>query len=243
MIEKKKPPPRAGLITPKAKSQVTPLKKAPAIKDKSTVTVKVGIDGFDASMTESEKLAVMATQSSLAVLTLEQYAGAGGELKLADLMAEMKKKGDAVVGGDLTLIERMLVSQAITLDVMFHNLAQRAHRQESFKGIEVLMRLGLKAQAQARSTAEALALVKNPMPYIRQANIANGPQQVNNGNASASGHTSISTQSATHQNTAIADDRASGRTALTSQAGSRQKAEFSKQYAQARTPARGQFSE
>ena len=42
------------------------------------------------------------------------------------------------------------------------------------------MRLALKAQAQARSTAEALALLKNPMPYIRQANIANGPQQVNN---------------------------------------------------------------
>ena len=43
------------------------------------------------------------------------------------------------------------------------------------------MRLALKAQAQARATAETLALIKNPMPYIRQANIANGPQQVNNG--------------------------------------------------------------
>jgi len=185
MTEKKKPPTRAGLVIPKAKRKVTPPKKAPAIKDKSTVTVKVGIDGFDASMTESEKMAALATESSLSLLTLEQYAGAGGELKLIDLMAEMKKKGDAVVGGDLTLIERMLVSQAITLDVMFHNMAQRAHRHESLKGFEVLMRLGLKAQAQARSTAEALALVKNPMPYIRQANIANGPQQVNNGAAPA----------------------------------------------------------
>ena len=43
------------------------------------------------------------------------------------------------------------------------------------------MRLALKAQAQARSTAEALAVIKNPMPYIRQANIAHGHQQVNNG--------------------------------------------------------------
>jgi len=42
------------------------------------------------------------------------------------------------------------------------------------------MRLALKAQAQARSTAEALALLKNPMPYIKQANIAHGHQQVNN---------------------------------------------------------------
>ena len=42
------------------------------------------------------------------------------------------------------------------------------------------MRLALKAQAQARSTAEALALLKNPMPYIKQANMTTGPQQVNN---------------------------------------------------------------
>ncbi len=55
------------------------------------------------------------------------------------------------------------------------------------------MRLALKAQAQARSTAEALALLKNPQPYIRQANIANGHQQVNNTYASASAHTGIPT--------------------------------------------------
>ncbi len=164
--------------------KTTTKKAPPSTKDKNAVTVKIGTQGIDASMSYSQKLAVLVTESSLSARTLQQYSGVGDKVELADLMAEMKKKGDAVVVGDLTLIERMLVSQAITLDAMFHNLAQRAHRQESFKGIEVLMRLGLKAQAQARSTAEALALIKNPMPYIRQANIANGPQQVNNGNAS-----------------------------------------------------------
>lgn len=187
MSEKKKPPTRARLATQKAKRKVTPSKKAPAkktppiTKDKNTVTVKVAIHGIHESMTDSEKGAILVTQSALSAVTLKQYAGGGDTLKMNDLLAEMQKKGDAVVGGDLTMIERMLVSQAITLDAMFHNLAQRSHRQESFKGIEVLMRLGLKAQAQARSTAEALALLKNPMLYIRQANIANGPQQVNNG--------------------------------------------------------------
>ena len=78
-------------------------------------------------------------------------------------------------------VERMLVNQILSLDMLFTNLTQRSGRQDPFKGIEVFMRLVLKAQAQARSTAEALALLKNPMPYIRQANIANGPQQVNNG--------------------------------------------------------------
>ena len=40
------------------------------------------------------------------------------------------------------------------------------------------MRLALKAQTQAGSTAEAVALLKNPQPYIRQANMTTAPQQV-----------------------------------------------------------------
>ena len=44
------------------------------------------------------------------------------------------------------------------------------------------MRLALKAQAQCRATIETLAAMKNPPVVIaRQANISNGPQQVNNG--------------------------------------------------------------
>ena len=46
------------------------------------------------------------------------------------------------------------------------------------------MRLALKAQAQCRATIETLAALKNPPIVIaRQANISNGPQQVNNGPA------------------------------------------------------------
>jgi hypothetical protein len=39
-----------------------------------------------------------------------------------------------------------------------------------------------KPQAQCRATIEALAEIKNPRPvaFVKQANIAQGPQQVNN---------------------------------------------------------------
>ena len=48
------------------------------------------------------------------------------------------------------------------------------------------LRLALKAQAQSRATAEALAAIKQgPVVIARQANIAHGPQQVNNGPAPA----------------------------------------------------------
>jgi hypothetical protein len=47
----------------------------------------------------------------------------------------------------------------------------------------VNLRLALKAQRQCRATLETLVAIKNPQPmaFVRQANIAHGPQQVNNG--------------------------------------------------------------
>jgi hypothetical protein len=48
--------------------------------------------------------------------------------------------------------------------------------------LEGFMRLALRAQSQCRATLETLATIKNPpVVFARQANIANGPQQVNNG--------------------------------------------------------------
>jgi hypothetical protein len=141
--------------------------------------------------TTSQALAKLATTSVLSSVTLKRYSGAGDALEVPDLVIEMRKAGDEVVEGNMGRVERMLVNQAITLDAIFNNMAQRSGKQDSFKGIEVLMRLALKAQAQARSTAEALALLKNPMPYIKQANMTTGPQQVNNTYAGTPSHSGI----------------------------------------------------
>ena len=137
----------------------------------------------------SEKLAALATDGALTAITLQAYTSgsAGKELGVTELLAAMRKAGEETVAGDMGRFERVLTHQFLTLDALFNNLAQRSGRQDSFKGIEVLMRLALKAQSQARATAETLALMKNPMPYIRQANIAHGPQQVNNGTPASAG--------------------------------------------------------
>jgi hypothetical protein len=131
--------------------------------------------------TKSQILAKLVTNSTLSGATLKQFSGAGDDIEVSDLVGEMRKAGDEAVAGNLGRVERMLANQLLTLDMLFNNLAQRSGRQETFKGIEVLMRLALKAQAQSRATAETLAVIKNPMPYIKQANIAHGHQQVNNG--------------------------------------------------------------
>jgi hypothetical protein len=79
----------------------------------------------------------------------------------------------------------MLMIQAHTLDAIFNTLALQASRAKYTDEIDRYLRLGLKAQSQCRATLETLATIKNPQPvaFVRQANIAHGPQQVNNDGA------------------------------------------------------------
>ena len=171
----KKSSPKTAPVTP------------PAKRDPNTFEVVASKD------TTSQALAKLATTSVLSAVTLKRYSGAGDALEVPDLVIEMRKAGDEVVEGNMGRVERMLANQAMTLDAIFNDMAQRSGRQDTYKGIEVLMRLALKAQAQARSTAEALALLKNPMPYIKQANMTTGPQQVNNTYAGTPSHSGIQT--------------------------------------------------
>ena len=60
---------------------------------------------------------------------------------------------------DLGTVECMLSTQIIALDALFNNLAERAHRAEYMSNLEVYLKLALKAQSQARCTAETLALI------------------------------------------------------------------------------------
>ena len=78
----------------------------------------------------------------------------------------------------------MLVAQTIALNAVFSDMAWRAAENigEYLPATEIYLRLAFKAQAQFRATIEALAEIKNPRPvaFVKQANIAQGPQQVNN---------------------------------------------------------------
>lgn len=114
-------------------------------------------------------------------IAMDAWGKFAGEANLADMVEGLSEKTKKVQDGDMRSVEAMLYGQAMTLQTMFTNLARRAANQEYLKQFQTHMTLALKAQSQCRSTLEALAQVKNPQPYIKQANIANGPQQVNNG--------------------------------------------------------------
>lgn len=118
-----------------------------------------------------------------AAMTIKEYSKRYGELDLMSLVGELSNQAKAVNDGNLKQAEAMLTVQAHTLDAVFNNLAQRAINAEYMDHLDRYLRLALKAQGQCRATLEALAALKNPasVAFVRQANIANGPQQVNNG--------------------------------------------------------------
>ncbi len=113
-------------------------------------------------------------------------------LNINAIAKELSDQVGAVNGGDMKRAEAMLVSQAHTLDTIFNNLMRSAKNQSQLLQYETHMRLALKAQTQCRATLESLAKIKNPpIVYAKQANFANGPQQVNNGTPSPAGKNEI----------------------------------------------------
>lgn len=125
--------------------------------------------------------------SATSALTLRkvmnEQLGAVADFTLSGLMEELSAQCASVSAGNLERPEAWLVTQAQTLDALFQDLIRMAYdNMPRFDPAERLLRLAFKAQSQSRATIETLALVKNPpsATFVRQANLANGPQQVNN---------------------------------------------------------------
>lgn len=100
---------------------------------------------------------------------------------ITELCKQLRTQVDAAVDNS-RYGEAMLASQAYTLDALFNNLARRAANADRMDTLETYLKLALRAQSQCRSTWEAVSAIQNPpLGYVKQANIAHGPQQVNNG--------------------------------------------------------------
>lgn len=119
-------------------------------------------------------------QNAVGVHAWSKFAG---EADLGDTVADLREQVKQVQAGEMGRVEAMLYGQALTLQTIFTSLARKAVAQEYLKQFQVNLTLALKAQTQCRATLAALAEIKNPRPvsFVQQANISNGPQQVNNG--------------------------------------------------------------
>ena len=134
------------------------------------------------------KAALSASVNNASVIHIFQENIMGKETDLNALIEGLQDNCENVHAGDLKSIETMLVTQAKALQTIFTSLARRAHGQTQQKHYESFLGLALKAQAQSRATITALVDLKYPRQatYVKQANIAHGAQQVNNGTAPAS---------------------------------------------------------
>ena len=131
------------------------------------------------------KAALSASVNNASVIHIFQENIMGKETDLNALIEGLQDNCQNVHAGDLKSIETMLVTQAKALQTIFTSLARKAHGQTYQKHYEAFLGLALKAQAQSRATITALVDLKYPRQatYVKQANIAHGAQQVNNGTA------------------------------------------------------------
>lgn len=140
----------------------------------------------DGKESREQLLARIAIQpSAQASTTIQEFNKSLGELDLDSLNTTISSQIVSVQSNNLKAVESMLFAQATALESIFYSLSRRAIANignvEAFEG---LLRLSFKAQSQSRATLETLGKIKNPQPiaFVRQANISNGHQQINNGN-------------------------------------------------------------
>ena len=128
-------------------------------------------------------MALLPSLNSACVIQAYQGNILGKDTNINLLVDELRETFKKAKTGDLHTMEAMLIGQATALQTIFTSLACRAANQEHLKQYETFLSLALKAQAQSRATITALVDLKYPKQatFVKQANIANGPQQVNNG--------------------------------------------------------------
>lgn len=107
------------------------------------------------------------------------------DLDILECRNEVVKRIRQVHDGNTVHVVGLLLTQALALSHIFAKLAikaAKADERDSTHEMEILLRVALKAQSQSRATLEAVLAAGNPpVLFAQQANVAFGPQQVNNG--------------------------------------------------------------
>lgn len=142
-------------------------------------------------VTEAAAVAKAAVHSAAnAAYVIHAFQGnvLGDGIDFSSLIEALDSSIEKTSKGDLANLESMLVGQALALQSIFTSLARGAAGQKNMKHYESLLGLALKAQANSRATIQAVVDLKYPRQavFAKQANISNGPQQVNNHAASHS---------------------------------------------------------
>lgn len=142
------------------------------------------IDGTtpEESALDFANLMISPEMASFRVITNRERQELMEQLDTPALIEALRHQTKAVHKGDLRAVEAMLMNQATALQSLFVKLTETGLQANLLRQQETALRLALKAQSQCRATLETLANIKNPpIVYAKQANVTNGPQQINNG--------------------------------------------------------------
>lgn len=136
-------------------------------------------------MTHAEIRAKVAIHPEInAALVMTAYPTASGvdASGWSEIAKELATAIRRIKDGDMLDAEAMLFSQATALQTLFVDLSMKAAKQTLLPHYQTFLTLALKAQSQSRSTIQALTELKFPRQVImKQTNVANGAQQINNG--------------------------------------------------------------
>lgn len=151
-----------------------------------------GLEQMTAEEREAHTAGIMAGPvlgNSLALAMFNEHSRAGEDTldkRVTEGFVALRDATARVKAGDMRDMEALLVAQAFTLNKIFETCALRAQRNMTThpEPARAWLATAIKAQAASRCTVEALVEVKHPRTatFIRaeQANVAAGPQQVNN---------------------------------------------------------------
>jgi hypothetical protein len=122
---------------------------------------------------------------TLVALVTQDYLPLSASSPL-DISDAVKEQAKSIHDGDLSQLESMLLQQAVAMQAMFVDLAARAKTATHLSTLNTLTQLALKSATGSRQSIAVLAEIKSPrsVAFVQQANIANGPQQINNHNLS-----------------------------------------------------------
>ena len=126
---------------------------------------------------------VVSGRATNAVTTVRFSKLTIGAVGLTECVTALTDAVAAAKRGDLGNAESVLIAQGAALNAIFTACAEHAvaHIGQHLDATERYLRLAFKAQGQCRTTLETLTAVRNrPTVIAQQANIAHGPQQVNN---------------------------------------------------------------
>jgi hypothetical protein len=169
----------------------------------ATVQSEDAGQGDEASPEEIAKAKVRATRKArmtvdggIASIQIMQMFGAPmacEKLSVLELGIALNDMVGQIKDGDMSSVERLLVTQAVALNTMFAELAHRAAKNigEHLGATDTYLRLAMKAQSQSANTLRILGEIKNPkvpVAFVKQANITSGNQQVNNHGTAARMH-------------------------------------------------------